>query len=458
MTRKVHIETWGCQMNTADAERMLALLAEQDYALAENAESADLVLLNTCHIREKARHKVLSRLGELRVLKEQHPGMRIAVAGCVAQAEGRKLVDAAPQIDVLFGPGKIDELPRLLREQDETKKAAIAIGFKAERDHEGEHEHESPRPMDLPPITGKADISRFVNIQQGCDNFCTFCVVPHTRGREVSRSPSDVLTEARALLAQGAREITLLGQNVNSYGLDLVQLGKLKTTEDGAFADLLRDVAALPGLDRLRFTTSNPQNFTRALANVFRDEPRMGRYLHLAAQSGSDKTLERMKRKCTAAEFLERVAWLREAIPDMALSTDLIVGFPGETDADFEATLALVEAVRFSFSFTFKYSPRKHTPAARYLDQIPEDVKDARLARLNAVQDRITLEENEREAGQTREVLFLYQNKRFPHQFYGRTEHFRLVRADCDRDDVIGKVLPVKIASATKTTLAGALA
>jgi tRNA-2-methylthio-N6-dimethylallyladenosine synthase len=354
----------------------------------------------------------------------------------------------------LLGPGKIDELPRLLEEHAATKKAQVAVGFKKGR---GDHEHESPRPMALPSLGATTEISRFVNIQQGCDNFCTFCVVPHTRGREVSRAPADVLTEARHLLAAGAREITVLGQNVNSYGLDLLSLDQLQTTEDGPFVDLLRDVAALPGLERLRFTTSNPQNFTPALARLFRDERKMGRYLHLAAQSGSDRTLERMKRKCTAAEFLERVAWLREGVPDMAISTDLIVGLPGETEAEFEATLRLVEAVRFSFSFTFKYSPRKHTPAARYLDQVPEEVKESRLARLNAVQDRITLEENEKEIGQTREVLFLYQNKRFPNQYYGRTEHFRLVRADCDRDDVIGKCLPVKIASATKTTLAGAL-
>lgn len=449
---KVHIETWGCQMNTADAERMLALLAAEKYALTDDAADADLVLLNTCHIREKARHKILSRLGELRVLKQSNPGMRIAVAGCVAQAEGKRLVDVAPQIDILFGPGKIEELPRLLRDNAISHKSEIAVGFKR-------HEHAEPSlPLATPPsLTGKIEVSRYVNIQQGCNNYCTFCVVPFTRGRELSRTPEDIIAECRAILASGSRELTILGQNVNSYGLDLVEAGKLAPSADGPFIDLLKAVAALPELARLRFTTSNPQNFTPALAALFRDEPKLGKYIHLPVQSGNDRTLERMKRKVTAAEYRERLAWLRAAAPDMAVSTDLIVGFPGETDEEFEDTLKLVEEARFSFSFTFKYSPRKNTPAIRYVDQVPEDVKDARLARLNALQDRITIEENQKEVGHTRDVLFLYQNKRFPTQYYGRTDHFRLVRVDCGRD-VVGQVLPVKIDAATKTALVGTLA
>ena len=549
---KVHIETWGCQMNTADAEAMLALLVKADYALVGTADEADLVLLNTCHIREKARHKVLSRLGELRIMKEKNPGMRIAVAGCVAQAEGKKLVEAAPQIDVLFGPGKIKELPRLLRENAATRKSAIAVGFgkggeqrresehEAEPGHEGtprfeagpghegapsfeaglghetapgfegeagheaelrfkagpipkvelrhragpEHETEpgqgagprhgaacrDPDDRDVdgvgghervvmapPALSGINDVSRYVNIQQGCNNYCTFCVVPFTRGREVSRPPGEILAECKALLATGARELTVLGQNVNSYGLDLTADGRLAVTADGAFVDLLKAVCALSGLARLRFTTSNPQNFSPALAALFRDEPKLGKYIHLPVQAGNDRTLERMKRKVTATEYRERLAWLREAAPDMAISTDLIVGFPGETEAEFEETLKLVEEVRFSFSFTFKYSPRKNTPANRYVDQVPEDVKEARLARLNALQERITIEENAKEVGRTREVLFLYQNRRFPTQYYGRTDHFRLVRVDCGRD-VVGQVLPVRIEASTKTSLVGTLA
>ena len=469
---KVHIETWGCQMNTADAERMLALLVAEDYTLVDDADGADLVLLNTCHIREKARHKVLSRLGELRVLKEKYPRMRIAVAGCVAQAEGKKLIEAAPQIDILFGPGKIDELPRLLKENAADRKSAIAVGFRkglAIDDHAHEsssaHDTDASATFDTkapvlaapPGITGKHEVSRYVNIQQGCNNYCTFCVVPFTRGRELSRTPPEILAECAAMLAAGAREVTILGQNVNSYGLDLVEAGSLTASTDGPFIDLLKAIAALPGLARLRFTTSNPQNFSPALAALFRDEPKLGKYIHLPVQAGSDRTLERMKRKVTAAEYRERLAWLRSAEPDMAVSTDLIVGFPGETDEEFEDTLRLVEEARFAFSFSFKYSPRKNTPAIRYADQVPEDVKDSRLARLNALQDRITIEENQKQVGRTHDVLFLYQNRRFPGQYYGRTDHFRLVRVDCGRD-VVGQVLPVTINSATKTSLVGTLA
>lgn len=472
MTRKVHIETWGCQMNTADSERMLKLLAERNYALTDRPDDADLVLLNTCHIREKARHKVVSRLGVLKELKSKNPEMRIAVAGCVAQAEGARLLKEAPQIDLLFGPGKIDELPRLLDEQAASGKSQLAVGFKKERDHvhAGATEHEHERVHDhvdvsahvaetlkqFPTVTGKNEVSRYVNIQQGCNNYCTFCVVPFTRGREISRTPSEILTECKNLITGGAKELTVLGQNVNSYGLDLIEQGKLQATDDGAFVDLLRDVTQLPGLDRLRFTTSNPQNFTRPLARLFAEEPKMGRYIHLPVQSGNDEVLVRMKRKVTVAEYLERVAWLREAVPDMAISTDLIVGFPGETKEQFEDTLRLVEQVRFSFIFSFMYSPRKNTPAARYLDQVGDAEKEQRLARLNALQDRVTIEDNKKEIGQVREVLFLYESKKFPGQYYGRTPHFRLVRVDSGRD-VIGQCLPVEILDATKTSLAGRL-
>lgn len=466
--KKVLIETWGCQMNTADAERMLALLTARNYTMTDAADGADLVLLNTCHIREKARHKVVSRLGELRVLKAKNPGMRIAVAGCVAQAEGARLLAEVPEIDVLFGPGKIEELPRLLAERAATGKSAMAVGF-TRHEHEREngdraHSHDGEPtvasaeiPATAPAtLSGNAEISRFVNIQQGCNNYCTFCVVPMTRGREVSRTSAEIVAETRAMVAAGAREITLLGQNVNSYGLDLQGIDS-DGSKPGAFADLLRAVAPLENLLRLRFTTSNPQNFTRELAELFRTEQKLGRYIHLPVQSGSDSMLLRMKRKVTVAEYLERISWLKTAMPDIALSTDLIVGFPGETEEEFEDTLKLVEQVRFSFAFNFKYSPRKNTPANRYQDQVPEIVKEERLARLNALQEKITIELNEAEIGQQRSILFLYQNRRFPHQYYGRTEHFRLVRVDCGKD-VIGQCLPVAITGATKTSLSGVLA
>ena len=450
--KKVHVETWGCQMNVADSERMLAMLTERNYELTYSPEDADLVLLNTCHIREKANHKVVSRLGRLKEIKSRNPAMKIAVSGCVAQAEGRRLLKVAPQIDILFGPGKIDELPRLLAEQEANGQSAVALGFKSKGNHS------TPLKADAAGVTltGKNEVTRYVNIQQGCNNYCTFCVVPFTRGREISLTAEDIVAECQAMIAGGAREITLLGQNVNSYGLDLVEAGKVPESAHGPFVDLLRQVVSLPGLDRLRFTTSNPHDFTEPLAALFTESRVVGRYIHLPVQSGSDEVLSRMKRKVTVAEYDQRINWLRAAHPDMAISTDLIVGFPGETDAQFEETLTLVERCQFSFIFSFKYSSRANTVAARFTDQIPDDVKDSRLARLNALQDSITLKQQLAEVGKEREVLFLYQSKKNPGNYYGRTEHNRLVRVNAARD-IVGSLIPVKIVDGNKTALVGEL-
>jgi tRNA-2-methylthio-N6-dimethylallyladenosine synthase len=454
--KKVFVETWGCQMNVADSETMLSMLQAQNYETTDQVEQADLVLLNTCHIREKATHKVLSRLGALRQVAELNPQMKIAVAGCVAQAEGEKLLEKATNIDILLGPGKIEQLPELLTKHEETSKTVSALGFKKGRGEDHQHApFEMPTTV-KPTATGKAEITRFVNIAQGCDNFCTFCVVPFTRGREISRPAVDIVSEVKTLLADGSREITLLGQNVNSYGLDLVRDGKLAESENGPFVNLLEEVVQLPGLDRLRFTTSNPHDFTKPLAELFRTYPKMGRYIHLPVQSGNDDVLERMKRKVTVAEYWERVRWLRDVDPEMALSTDLIVGFPGETDAQFEDTLKLVEAVRYSFIFAFKYSPRKGTAAARFREQVPEDVMSRRLAALNELQDRITLEMNLAEIGRTREVLCHYKSRKEDKVYYARNEQFRLVKIPADRD-LVGQIFKVEIIDANKTALVGRL-
>jgi tRNA-2-methylthio-N6-dimethylallyladenosine synthase len=454
--KKVFVETWGCQMNVADSETMLSMLQSQNYETTDQVDQADLVLLNTCHIREKATHKVLSRLGALRQVAEHNPNMKIAVAGCVAQAEGEKLLDKATNIDILLGPGKIDQLPELLVKHEETAQPVTALGFKKGRGEDHPH-HQSELPTTVKPtVTGKTEITRYVNIAQGCDNFCTFCVVPFTRGREISRPASEIIAEVNNLLADGAREITLLGQNVNSYGHDLVRDGKRAPSENGPFVDLLEEVVQLPGLDRLRFTTSNPHDFTKPLAELFRTYPKMGRYIHLPVQSGNDEVLERMKRKVTVAEYWERVRWLRDVDPEMALSTDLIVGFPGETEAQFEDTLKLVEAVRFSFIFAFKYSPRKGTAAARFREQVPEDVMTRRLAALNELQDRITLEMNLAEIGRTREVLCHYKSRKEDNVYYARTEQFRLVKIPAERD-LVGKIVNVTIIDANKTALVGRL-
>jgi tRNA-2-methylthio-N6-dimethylallyladenosine synthase len=452
---KIHIETWGCQMNVADSEKMLSLMASENYSRAIDANDADLIILNTCHIREKARHKVVSRLGRLKELKELNPGLTIAVTGCVAQAEGKSLIASVPMIDVIVGPGKIDDLPALVAKHKATGERDFALGFrKAEADHNHLQVELPAAAQVLPSLDGKNEVSRYINIQQGCDNFCTFCVVPFTRGREVSESPDSLVEKVRAYAAQGITEIMLLGQNVNSYGLDLVRDGKLALTDRGPFADLLARVCAIPELNRVRFTTSNPHDFTKHLAELFGTEPKMGRYIHLPVQSGSDRLLQEMKRKVTVAEYWERVQWLRAAVPDIAISTDLIVGFPGETEEDFAGTYELVKELRYSFIFAFKYSPRKGTAAARFRDQVEEATMSQRLARLNTLQDKITLELNEAEVGQDREVLFLYESKRDPGIFYGRTPHFRLVRA-ASKHDIVGKTRLVRIETFNKTALTG---
>jgi tRNA-2-methylthio-N6-dimethylallyladenosine synthase len=452
--KKIHMETWGCQMNVADSEHMLALMANKNYMLVENPGEADVIVLNTCHIREKATHKVLSRLGVLKELKVNNPELTIAVAGCVAQAEGKKLLEKAPVIDVLLGPGKITELPDLIEAHQNSGKQTTALGFAPDRGH-GEQIAEDE--FDLPPVeplTGKNESSRYVNIQQGCDNFCTFCVVPFTRGREISDMPEKIEKKVQALLTQGAKEITVLGQNVNSYGLDLVRKGLLTPSADGPFVDLLRQLARIDGLSRLRFTTSNPHDFSPALAQLFAEESKLGKYIHLPVQSGSNHILEVMRRKVTREQYEERVQWLRQAIPDMALSTDLIVGFPGESEEDFAATYDLVEKVRFSFIFAFMYSSRKNTAAARFKNQVADEVKSERLARLNALQEKITLEHHQAEIGQDRVVLIQYPNRKEENVYYGRTEHFRLVRVK-SKVDIVGRELGVRITGGNKTSLEG---
>lgn len=454
--RKVHIETWGCQMNVADSERMLALLESNNYELTSaGPEAADLILLNTCHIREKARHKVLSRLGVLDQIKEKNPNLKIAVTGCVAQADGKKLVELAPQIDVLIGPGKIDELPRLLRDNEASGKSEISTGFDRHAKSDENHDDAvSDEPIiHIPSVTGKKEVTRFVNIIQGCNNFCTFCVVPFTRGREISRTKEEIINEVRYMVQQGAREITLLGQNVNSYGLDL--LGRDDVPADGGpFVDLLRSVCEVEGVERLRFTTSNPHDFTRPLSELFRTHPQMGRYIHLPVQAGHDRTLERMKRKVTVEQYMERIRWLKDAVPDIAISTDLIVGFPGESEEEFQATLRLMEQVRYSFVYAFKYSPRRGTAAARFVDQVPEDVKDRRLAQLNELQDKITLELALEDVGTVKDVLFIYESRKNPGIWVGKTPEYRTVRVRSTGNH-LGQTLPVRITGGNKIALLG---
>ncbi len=451
---KVHIETWGCQMNVADSEQMLSLMKFRNYQWVDSADDADLVILNTCHIREKSKHKVMSRLGVLKQLKTLNPKLTIAVAGCVAQAEGKKLFDQSSAIDILLGPGKIKELPRLVEEFQVNRERQMATGFTKKPNEQDETVVEEDEfPITPEVLSGKNEVSRFINIQQGCNNYCTFCVVPFTRGREISEKPEHILLQIEALIKNGAKEITLLGQNVNSYGLDL-------TTEispaDGPFVDLLRKVVKVEGVKRLRFTTSNPHDFSPALAKLFGEEAKLGKYIHLPVQSGSDRILASMKRKVTREEYCERLRWLRQAIPDIAISTDIIVGFPGETEEDFAETYSLVKEAAYSFIYSFKYSPRKNTAANRFLEQVPDLVKTRRLAELNALQDEFTMAQNLAEIGRERLVLFHYKSNKETDVYYGRDEHFRAVRVVSGRN-IAGMELPVRVTEATKLTLTGLL-
>lgn len=447
---KVSVETWGCQMNVADTETMLSLVSG-DYKQTTHTDCSDLIILNTCHIREKAYHKVVSRLGQLSLLKKRRPHLQIVVAGCVAQAEGRAMLKKLPVIDVLIGPGRMAELPQLLKQRKHLGKAQIAIGFPRSRSTVA-----APAPALLQDSRhlhpGKNPVSRYLTIQQGCNNYCTFCVVPHTRGPELSLEPREIIQRMQSMLQSGVKEICLLGQNVNSYGLDLGRAPSQGTP----FYHLLKEALSLEGSWRLRFTTSNPHDLTREVADLFGKEPRLGRYFHLPVQSGSDAILRSMKRKVSRSEYLEKISWLRHGAPDMAISTDIIVGFPGETEEDFQQTCSLVQEVGYSFIYAFAYSPRKNTPARRFSKQIPREVQRRRLATLLDIQGQITTNLNRQEIGEQREVLFLYPSKKQKNAYYGRTQHHRLVKV-CSTQNLVGHFGDVSITQGNKTALEGEL-
>ncbi|HSN91513.1 MAG TPA: tRNA (N6-isopentenyl adenosine(37)-C2)-methylthiotransferase MiaB [Anaeromyxobacteraceae bacterium] len=385
--RKVFVHTFGCQMNDSDSERMVELLGRHAYARAGSPEEADLILLNTCAVREKAEQKLLSALGRYRAVKARR-GALIAVAGCVAQQEKDRLLARVPYVDFVFGPDNLARLPEMV-ERAHRERFAETGWMDSE-------EYVFPR---ADPAAARGRATAFVTAMKGCDNVCSFCIVPHTRGREVSRPFPDVVAECAALAGVGVREVTLIGQNVNSY------------RGGCTFAELLRRVAALPGIARVRFTTSHPHDLSDELVEAFRDEPRVMPHFHLPVQSGSDPVLARMRRDYTVQEYLDRFRRLSEARPGIAITTDFIVGFPGETEPDFEASLALLESARFENSFSFLYSARPHTAAARRLGsapewrEVPREAAVRRLERLQAAQKRITAERLAAERGRVVEVL-----------------------------------------------------
>jgi len=432
--KRLYIETYGCQMNVYDSERMRDVLAPLGYAPADRPDDADMVVLNTCHIREKATEKVYSEIGRLRAHKERRrregADMKIVIAGCVAQAEGEEILARAPAVDLVVGPQAYHRLPELIARAARKSGERLAADFAAQEK------------FDALPARAPDGVAAFLSIQEGCDKFCTFCVVPYTRGAEFSRAQDDVLAEARALVAQGVRELTLLGQNVNAYH-----------GGDAGFAGLLRALARIEGVARLRYTTSHPLEMTDELIALHGEEPKLMPHLHLPVQSGSDRVLKAMNRRHDRAHFLRIVEQLRAARPDIAFSSDFIVGFPGETEKDFEGTLALVREVSFASAFSFKYSPRPGTPAAAMLGQIDEAVKADRLARLQELLSAQQRAFNESQVGRMLHVLVSGRGRR-PGQKHGRTPYLQAVHfMDDSAQD--GDIIPVRIAAASQNSLTG---
>jgi tRNA-2-methylthio-N6-dimethylallyladenosine synthase len=431
-------------MNVYDSERMAELLAPLGYGQATAAEDADLVILNTCHIREKAAEKVFSELGNIRALKLRKArsggAMLIAVAGCVAQAEGAEIRRRAPYVDLVFGPQAYHRLPELVTRALHSGGAGVVdTSFPDE-----------PKFDHLPRVRPGQGSTAFLTVQEGCDKFCTFCVVPYTRGAEYSRPARQILDEAGGLVATGAREITLLGQNVNAYH------GEAPDGGEWGLGELVRALAKVAGLERIRYTTSHPRDVDDRLVAAHHDLPQLMPFLHLPVQSGSDRVLAAMNRRHTTTDYRRTVERLRAARADLALSTDLIVGFPGESDEDFHATLDLVGEIGFAQAFSFKYSPRPGTPAAALADQVPEPVKRERLAALQAVLARQQRDFNAACVGRVLPVL-LERPGRHPGQLVGRSPYLQSVHLSADAHDV-GKIVPVQISGAGQNSLSGVIA
>ncbi|MGH6966651.1 MAG: tRNA (N6-isopentenyl adenosine(37)-C2)-methylthiotransferase MiaB [Phenylobacterium sp.] len=435
--KRLFIKTYGCQMNVYDSERMADVLSPLGYAMTDSPEGADLVVLNTCHIREKATEKVYSELGKLKEMREERLSeggsrMTIAVAGCVAQAEGEEIMRRQPAVDLVVGPQAYHQLPELIARTHRARGERLSADFAPDEK------------FDALPLRRPTGVTAFLTVQEGCDKFCTFCVVPYTRGGEYSRPAEAIEAEARDLAAKGVREVTLLGQNVNAY------------SGEGGLAGLVRRLAKIEGLDRIRYTTSHPRDMDQALIAAHGDVAELMPYLHLPVQSGSDRILKAMNRAHTADSYLRLIEKIRAARPDIAISGDFIVGFPGERDSDFEATLALVREVGHAGAFSFKYSRRPGTPAAAMPGQIAEAVKDERLARLNALLDEQARDFNASQVGRTLPVLF-ERKGRHAGQLIGRSPYLQAVYATAP-DRLIGQIVPVRIEEAARMSLGGVLA
>lgn len=437
--KKLYIKTNGCQMNEYDSSKMVDLL-RQSHGLekTENVEEADVILLNTCSIREKAQEKVFSQLGQWREYKNKHPNVIIGVGGCVASQEGGSIIKRAPFVDLVFGPQTLHRLPQMINECIQSKKAVVDIQFpEIEKfDHLPEPRAEGP--------------TAFVSIMEGCSKYCSYCVVPYTRGEEISRPFDDVLTECYQLAQQGVREINLLGQNVNDYQ------GLMHSGEIADLALLIQYLAAIDGIGRIRYTTSHPLAFSANLIQAYADVPELANHLHLPIQSGSDRILMLMKRGYTAMEYKSKIRKLREVRPDIKLSTDIIVGFPGETDADFQATLDLVQEIGFDTSFSFIYSARPGTPAANLIDDTPMEIKKERLSLLQKTLLSQAQKYSHEMIGSKQKILVTGLSKKDSQQYAGRTECNRVVNFTCPRN-IIGQFVDVIITEALPNSLRGRL-
>ncbi|SFK08608.1 tRNA (N6-isopentenyl adenosine(37)-C2)-methylthiotransferase MiaB [Caulobacter sp. UNC279MFTsu5.1] len=435
--KRLYIKTYGCQMNVYDSERMADVLRPLGYGVVDDPEGADLVVLNTCHIREKATEKVYSELGYIKQMKgrkaEAGGRMTIAVAGCVAQAEGKEIMHRQPAVDLVVGPQAYHQLPELIARAHRATGERLSADFAADEKFDA-----------LPAERQVNGVTAFLTVQEGCDKFCTFCVVPYTRGGEWSRPPEAIEDEAKRLADQGVREVTLLGQNVNAY-------------DGGGYtlARLVRRLAKIPGLDRIRYTTSHPRDMGDDLIAAHGELPQLMPYLHLPVQAGSDKILKAMNRDHTAESYVRLIEKIRAARPDIAMSGDFIVGFPGERDGDFDKTLELVREVGFASAFSFKYSRRPGTPASAMPGQVDEAVKGERLDRLNALLDEQQKAFNAQQVGKVLPVLF-EKKGRNPGQIVGRSPYLQAVHA-VGPDSLLGQIVPVRIESSAKMSLGGVL-
>ncbi len=444
MSRKLYIQTYGCQMNEYDSARLADLLREsRGLVLTAHPEEADVLLLNTCAIREKAQEKVFSQLGRWRPWKRARPDLVIGVGGCVASQEGELIRARAPYVDLVFGPQTLHRLPQMLDDLAAGRAPQVDVSFPVDEKFDC-----------LPPPRAEGPTA-FVSVMEGCSRCCTYCVVPFTRGAEVSRPVGEVIDEVATLAAQGVREVNLLGQNVNAYR------GRLPDGAVANLADLIRRVAAVAGIGRIRFTTSHPNAFSRSLVEAYREVPTLASYLHLPVQSGSDRVLAAMRRGYTALEYRSKLRQVREARPDILISTDFIVGFPGETEADFAATLDLIDACAFDLSYSFIYSRRPGTPAAELPDDCPPEVKKERLARLQERIDANARAYSQAMVGTRVPVLVEGPSRKDPAQLAGRTENNRVVNFDADpavAGSLIGRFVELTITEALPNSLRARMA